>query len=121
MSFNWYARRVRDPERDIWQRWSALHSCLCHVAIFRGTFSAQHGAWVDAWQIRRDNPPTPAQLLAALTAIEVKRNQYLERRRAFERRRVREKMRGKWQVTNTEWEKIWRPALNIAWRAEDTD
>jgi hypothetical protein len=117
MSFNYYARKVRDPGRPIWQRWSSLHACLSYVAA-GAAFGSRRNRWVEAWRIGPDRPPTEDQLLSALRRIEVERNQRLEKLRQFQIRRIREKMRGRWNVPAAERRAVWAP-LNKAWQAEE--
>jgi hypothetical protein len=47
-------------------------------------------------------PPTDHQLLLVLATIESERNQHLTKRRAFERKRIRSKLRGNRQLSNVE-------------------
>jgi hypothetical protein len=46
---------------------------------------------------KTDNPPGEQQLMDALATLEVERNYLLEQLRHFERRRIREKLRGRRQ------------------------
>ena len=94
MSFNTYARKVRDPNRDIWMRWSNIYSCLGYVAMGQA-FRNRHEELFGHWKIGPGNPPTHEQLIAAINTIEAERSLQLEKLRVFERRRIREKMRGK--------------------------
>lgn len=94
MSFNTFARKVRDPKHDVWMRWSNIHSCMRHV-LGGKTFHARREELFGAWKIGPGNPPTHEQLTSVLDAIVAERNLQLEKLRVYERRRVREKLRGR--------------------------
>ena len=94
MSFNYHARKVRNADLDIWIRWSNLHSCLSSV-VRPGSFQFWRRGLFGAWEISPENPPTHRQLTEALDRLTVQRNRRLDALRAYERRRIREKMRGK--------------------------
>ena len=94
MSFNTYARKVRDPKRDVWMRWSNIHSCMRYVLMGR-SFCTRREELFGSWRVGPGNPPTHEQLVAALDAMVAERNLQLEMLRVFERRRVRDKMRGR--------------------------
>ncbi len=96
MSFTYYARRARDPDRSPWQRLSSLRACVtsfCWLtrSPYRDTLERLGLTWTRA--IPRD-PPTDAFLRRTLDRLERERNLYLGSLRGWETRRVRAKMRG---------------------------
>lgn len=95
MSFNYYARKVRDPRLDMQIRRSALGSCILRLGwLTRQSFLATRRRYAAQFNPRAI-PPREEDLLDALAALEKARNRFLERLRAFERRRIREKLRGR--------------------------
>src|SRR5690606_37003944 len=105
-SFNNCTRRVRDSRRPIGQRFGAsLWSLESYAYLSRQSFHALYhriGAelgfdWMDR--------PTAEQLLDAVTQLERERNRFLEGLRAFARRRIREKARGRRQLSRYDLEK----------------
>lgn len=94
MSFNTYARKVRDPKRDVWMRWSNIHSCMRYILMGR-SFCTRREELFGSWKIGPGNPPTHEQLVAALDGMVAERNRHLEKLRVSQCRRIREKMRGR--------------------------
>lgn len=94
MGFNWYARKARRPEIPLHIRRCALRSCIRRLSLLTGERYTQAVARYDTRFNFNPRKSTERELLAALAAVESERNQILERVRAFERRRIREKMRG---------------------------
>jgi hypothetical protein len=96
-SFNNYARKVRNVQLSMGIRSSALHSC---VQQFCGSIS-ECPYIVTLARLRQlvesdlRHSAEEAHLLAALQRIELARNQILELMRAFERKRIRQKYRGR--------------------------
>src|SRR4051794_30698496 len=102
MSFNHYARKVMNPNLPIGVRYSALHSCILRLVWKTGEpFSAVRDRLDAQFGFRRRNP-TDHQLLSTLAAIERARNLALQQLRAYERRRIREKMLGRRSITLAE-------------------
>jgi hypothetical protein len=95
MSFNGSARQARNPALPLPVRARALRSCvmrLCRLTGERYTHAlARYGDALgsDLYSL------TEQELASALARITNERNQILEKVRAFERRRVLEKRRGK--------------------------
>ena len=108
MSFNWSARRVRSLNLPVWNRLAALRSCIRLFAALtetRYTVMLENLDQQFAFNRYRGTelpPPTDQQLLVVLATIERERNRHLEKRRAFERKRIRSKMRGDRQLSNIE-------------------
>lgn len=104
MSFNYHARRVRDPNHPQWRRLSSLRACVRSYCTLTGTgytnFSTYLG--LDFPFDPQRPPPTDAFLRRALDEVERERNRYLERLRVFERRRVLAKTRGNRQLSTAE-------------------
>ena len=94
MSFNNSARRVRNPELSLKERDSALRSCL---ALMVGIVGERHSGLRAAYMPWIPEAPTNQQLMNAMSSLEIARNRHLEKLRAFERKRIREKMRGRRQ------------------------
>jgi hypothetical protein len=96
MSFNNYARKVRNPRLDLPVRRSALASCILRLAwLTKRSYLATRAPFAARYNLDRPRQPDEEELLEALVAIERERNRFLERVRAFERRRIREKLRGR--------------------------
>ena len=85
MSFNHYARKVRNPELSIWTRLSALRSCIRMLSVL--TKESYHLAvtrFDNRFGFNRSKgdslePPLESDLLEALTAVEEERNLLLEK------------------------------------------
>ena len=103
MSFNYYARRARNRRLDLRRRRCALNSCLLRLAwLTRERYSITRAHFAERFSL--DTPPqfSEDQLLDALAAVEVERNRVLERLRAFDRKRLRAKLRGQRQMSAAE-------------------
>lgn len=95
MSFNYHARKIRNSQLPLTKRRSRLSSCIMHLSwLTNRHFQEVRQSYVRNYSLDSPEGPTESQLLAALDAIEVERNLYLEKLRAFERKRIREKMKG---------------------------
>lgn len=95
MSFNIYSRKVRNIHLPIAHRRSALASCILRLGwLKRQKYQVVRARFANTYKLDSPNTPTEADLLAALAAIERERNTFLEKIRAFERKRIREKHRG---------------------------
>src|SRR5689334_16442244 len=102
MSFNHYARKVMNPNLPIGVRYSALHSCILRLVWKSGEpFSQTSDRLHSRFGFRRKNP-TDYQLLSTLVAIERERNLILQDLQVYERRRIREKMRGRRHISKDE-------------------
>jgi hypothetical protein len=113
VSFNYHARKVRDFRLDISIRRGALKSCILRLGwLTRQKYSAIWDRFAPPFGLDKTDRPSAEQLLDALTALERERNRVLERLRAFDRRRTREKLRGRRQLTTAEQEAL-RQALAL--------
>jgi hypothetical protein len=104
MSFNYHARRVRDSGRPPWRRLSSLRACVASYSWLTRTSYRRLLAHLDLEfpdGVPRD-PPTDEFLRRTLDQLERARNEYLERLRVFERKRIRAKMQGNRQLSNAE-------------------
>ena len=103
MSFALGARQVRDPERSIWLRLSALRGC---VASFCWLTGLRYRATLVEMGIDpesvRGTVPTDLFLLERLETLETERARYLERLREFESTRITAKAKGNRQLSNAE-------------------
>jgi hypothetical protein len=99
MSFNNYARKVRNSNLPMPNRRSALFSCVGRLSWL---VKQRYGTLCTCLQLNTQKPMTEAQLLDKLTAIEVFRNRFLNKLQDFERKRIREKMRGRRQPRKKE-------------------
>jgi hypothetical protein len=103
MGFYTKARRVRNPNLPPIIRRSSLRSCLLSLAQWTGE---KFGEIVDRFDSRfgfnAHRVPSEDSLLRAIDAVEVERNGYVERLRAFEKKRIKAKARGKRQMTKQE-------------------
>jgi hypothetical protein len=102
MSFNHFARKVLNPTLPMGVRYSALHSCILRLVWKTGEPFAQARDRLNAEFGFRRRDPTEYQLLSTLAAIQSERNLILEQLRAYERHRIRQKMRGKRSVSQEE-------------------
>jgi hypothetical protein len=94
MSFNYHTRKVRDSALPIAHRYSALFSCVTRLSWL---VKQPYGRLCSYFQLQVQEPMTEAQLLDRLTAIEVFRNRFLEKLRDFDRKRLRQKFKGRRQ------------------------
>jgi hypothetical protein len=103
MSFGYYARRVRDPERGTWRRFSALRAC---VASFCWLTGVRYRTTLEALKLDPESVrgaiPTDAFLLETLAALEMERARYLERLHDFESTRIDRKAKGNRQLSSAE-------------------
>jgi hypothetical protein len=104
MSFPYYARRARDPERHAWRRLSSLRACVSSFCWltglpYRATLERLGLTWTRAIPAP---PPTDAFLRATLDDLERARNVYLDGLRSLERRRLLVKLRGGRQLSRAE-------------------
>lgn len=104
MSFNWYARRVRNRDKPPGLRFGALRSCLLRLNALthEGYHAIMHRYDAQFNFCYPQQIPSDEQLMAALAKVERERNLILEHLRRFERRRIRQKMKGKRQVARYE-------------------
>lgn len=95
MSFNYFARKVMNPNLPMGVRYSALHSCILRLVWKTGEPFTKAVARLNSEFGFKTKDPSDYQLLSTLAAVERERNLVLEKVRAFEHRRIREKIRGK--------------------------
>ena len=96
MSFNHYARKVRNPNLNIGIRYSALGSCILRFCwLTKKRYTITRTRFFEQCGLDESDIFTAQQLLDLLNAVEIERNKKLEQIRNFERKRIREKMRGK--------------------------
>src|SRR5205823_14158835 len=121
-NFNAQARRVRNIRLPIPVRVAAFHECISrYCSLTRQKFQATRERFAAAYWITKMPPPTvvglrvrhvrsefeqpDAQswfLIQAIDALQRERHDFLHRLRRFERRRIREKFRGKRQASRAE-------------------
>jgi hypothetical protein len=104
MSFAIPARQVRDPNASIWNRLSSLRACVrsfCRLGglPYAATVQTLRLDWTPS--IPRQ-PPQDDFLRRTMDALERERNVLLDRRRGWEIRRARAKVRGGRQVSRAE-------------------
>lgn len=104
MSFDYHARKVRDPARTPWARLSSLRACVssfCWLTRlpYRDMLERLGLTWRS--DVPRD-PPADEFLRRTLDALERERNVYLAALRGWEMRRVRAKLRGNRQLSRAE-------------------
>jgi hypothetical protein len=97
LSFNSYARKVRNVNLPLDIRASALLSCMLTGGLDEGHYSFQAMVGHLGRLVGADlfHSAEESHLLAALHRMEVFRNLALDIRRAFERKRIRQKCRGR--------------------------
>ena len=109
MSFHIYSRKVRNVHLPIAHRRSALASCILRLGwLKRQKYQVVRARFASKYHLDSPNTPTEADLLAALAAIEIERNTFLEKIRAFERKRIREKHRGQRHPRKNDIELLYR-------------
>lgn len=104
MSFNYHARRVRDPGREPWRRLSSLRACVRSYCRLTRASYARMLAFLDL-EIPREpvrQPPSDEHMRRALDQMERARNRYLDRLRVLERRRACAKTRGNRQLSSAD-------------------
>jgi hypothetical protein len=104
MSFNYQARRVRDPLHPPWHRLSSLRACVRSYCALTGAVYADliTCLGLDFPFDPQRAPPTDAFLRRVLDEVERERNRYLERLRVFERKRGLAKAHGNRHLSNAE-------------------
>jgi hypothetical protein len=104
MSFNHYARKVRDPALKIAARRTALSSCIGSLRWLTGQhFNSPRKRFGFEAQREIDGP----QLVEVLNQVERYRNRVLEILRAYERKRIRQKAQGIRHPRKAEREKLY--------------
>lgn len=88
---------MRDPKLNLYQRrrrlWNAIR-LYCYF-VGRPLYTAIRSLLDARFGFDSQSPLTQESLLGAIVTMEVVRNQVVELRRAFERKRIKEKARGK--------------------------
>ena len=127
--FNAQARRVRNIRLPIPVRVVAFHACVgSYCRLTRQKFQATRERFATAFWITRTPPPTvvglrvrhlrseferpDAQswfLIMAIDALQRERHDFLDRLRRFERRRIREKFRGRRWASRAVMEVLYSP------------
>jgi hypothetical protein len=127
--FNAQARRVRNIRLPIPVRVVAFHACIgSYCRLTRQKFQATRERFAVAYWITKTPPPTvvglrlrhgrrefeqpDAQswfLIQAIDALQRERHAFLERLRRFERRRIREKFRGRRRASRAELDALFTP------------
>lgn len=92
MSFNHYARKVRNPALPFPNRVIALATCIGNLRWLMGK---RFDEAVEELGFSPRDELTEAKLHTVLNRVEAARNCFLERLQAFERKRIREKMLGR--------------------------
>jgi hypothetical protein len=95
MSFNYHARKVRNSGIPIYHRRSALSSCIQNL---QWLVKQRYCRLYSYFELNFHKSTDESQLLDRLTAIEVFRNRFLKKQQNFERKRIREKMKGRRQL-----------------------
>ena len=94
MSFNHYARKVRDAQLPISRRRSALSSCVGHLSwLVRKRYSEL----TVYFQINFQSRMTDELLLEKITAVEQLRKHFLNKLEIFKQQRIVEKRQGQRQ------------------------
>lgn len=94
MSFHYHARKVRNSGIPIEHRRSALSSCIQNL---QWLVKQRYRSLYRYFELHSHDSMDEARLLDRLTAIEVFRNRFLKKQQNFERKRIREKMKGRRQ------------------------
>jgi hypothetical protein len=104
MSFNYQARRVRDPGHPLWLRLSSLRACVRSYCTLSGANYAAVSAdlGIDFLFEPGREPPADEFLRRTLDQVERERTPRLARLREFERARAIAKKRGNRQLSKTE-------------------
>ena len=101
-------------------RRSALASCILLMAWLSGkSYLQMRSCYAAKYNLDRPNTPSPAQLIAPIAEIERDRNQYLEIQRAYDRKRLRQKLRGQRQPRKADSEILTRAKQAIGAKTND--
>ena len=102
MTYNWYARKALNPNLPIGVRRGAFFSCISSMSFLSGErYRHLIERYDNRFHFYQDKTDVN-KLLLALAAMEIDRNQVLEELRAFDKKRLREKMRGKRTLSKVE-------------------
>jgi hypothetical protein len=94
MSFNHYARKVRNSRLPISRRRSALSSCVGQISWLT---RKRYSQLCSHFQIDFQSRLTDVQLVEKVTEIELMRNHFLNKLETFKRQRLSEKHQGQRQ------------------------
>ena len=107
MSFNTYARQIRQPERSLAQRRVTFGACIkCYCYLCHQSHQAIWARFADEFGFNEKVPDANERILRALDALEKERAQKLEKLRVFDMKRVRAEMRGRRTLSNAERERL---------------
>lgn len=94
MSFHTHARQVRSAT-TFGRRRGAFRSCVgCYRWLTKQPFPATYERYSRHFGLTEDTPDSAERFCLAIDALETERRLFLERLREFDRRRIREKLRG---------------------------
>ncbi len=96
MSFHTYARKVRKIDLPFKSRRSAFRSCIERYHwLIKQKFLATYSRYSKHFGFDSDIADSGDRLSQAMDALEKERNLFLEQLRLFDKKRVKEKMRGR--------------------------
>jgi hypothetical protein len=95
MSFNTFARKVLDPKFPFKSRRAAFGSCLVRFRRPKESFRHAYWRYSQRFGFDEDTPDAGVRLNRAMNALNKERNLFLDRLRLFEKKRIKEKMRGR--------------------------
>lgn len=96
MSFHTYARQVRKADLSYERRHYAFRCCIERYHwLIRQKFETTYGRFSHHFRFDANTPEAAEQLHQAMDALEIERRLFLEQLRLFEKRRNKEKMRGR--------------------------
>jgi hypothetical protein len=104
MSFHTYARQVRRIDLPFKVRRKAFRSCIGQYhGLIREKFQFTDARFCSHFGFNADISEAEAneRLTQAMASLEAERNLFLERLRLFEKRRIKEKMRGRRSPTKS--------------------
>jgi hypothetical protein len=108
--FQFQARKARHPAASPSRRAFAYGSCVTCFAFLTGqSYTATLTRLASRFGYTSYRNATAEQLIASLDALEVERNQFLQRLSAFARHRITRKHRGQRAPTSAEFAVLYAP------------
>jgi hypothetical protein len=93
----------------MWTRRSAFYSCIARYCwLTRQPYHETRAAFNTQFGLDHSKPPAEQNLLDALATLEIARHRFLEQVRVFERKRIRQKLRGQRKPKAAEIQALYR-------------
>lgn len=113
MSFNNYAQKVRDSTLSFITRRSALSSCIGKFCwLTNQSYQRVRTSYADKFGFDNLTQQDDTTLIMAIDELTAERNRFLEKLRAFQHKRIRDKMRGRRKPTKSDIKKLYESLLS---------